>query len=259
VNLSQFKNEKKAEKYFNKSKDMEPMDNPEFDRYFPCQRNDEVQFRTLFSPLAQEEMIQLMKFKNDYRFTKHQTLNIISSSSFDYINFDVNYAPFVNVFDYEDIKNGFVNANKQFFKDIYFMFAPILTIPLYQQYEYRQPLFEKAQQKLISYVQNESIANTMHDPNGFKHQDSVTDTILKTKRVFANSLYEINEIIAYGYRATNRVVIVPVADFEAGLVNVPVTVIDYHSVQRSTQVVNAASMQQTENDFDLNNNSIKAI
>jgi hypothetical protein len=256
--LGEFKNEKNAEKFFNKNKQMEPMDNPEFDRYFPCQRNNEIQFRTLFSPLAQEEMVKLMKIKNDYHFSKHQTLNIITSPYFNSINFDVNYTPFINLFDYNDIKNAFINVNKQFFKDIYFMFAPILVIPLYQQYEYRQPLFEKAKQKLLSYVQNESIANTMHDINLFKHPQSVTDNILKTKRIFANSLYEINEIIAYGYRSSTRVVIVPVTDFEAGLVNVPVTVIDYFSVQKSTYIANSL-VEQTTRDFNQNDNSIKAI
>jgi hypothetical protein len=256
--MSAFKNEKKAEKFFEKHKKMEPMDNSEFDRYFPCNRNNEVQFRTLFSPLAQEEMVKLMKFKNDYVFIKNKTINIIQSPYFETINFAVNYIPYTNVYDYEDIKNGFINDNKQFFKDIYFMFAPILTIPLYQQYEYRQPLFEKAKQKLLSFVQNENIVNTMFSSDQFKHPDSVTDTILKTKRVFANSLYEINEIISYGYRTTQRTVIVPVHDFEVGLVNVPVTVIDYHSVQKSTQVANSI-IDKATNDYDLNDNSIQAI
>jgi hypothetical protein len=251
--MDEFKNEKKAEKFFNKDKKMEPMDNPEFDRYFPCQRNNEVQFRTLFSPLAQEEMIKLMKFKSDYHFTKHQTLNTIASPSFDQINFDVVQPLLRDTFDYADIKNGFINNNKQFFKDIYFMFAPILTIPLYQQYEYRQPLFEKAQQKLMSYIQNESIANSMYDSDIFEHPSSVTDSILKTKRVFANSLYEINEIIAYGYRTTARVVIVPVTDFEAGVVMVPVTVLDYHSIQKTTRIVNSL-VKQTNNDFNVSPN-----
>jgi hypothetical protein len=258
INLNEFKNEKKAEKFFLKNKEMEPMDNPEFDRYFPCQRNNEVQFRTLFSPLAQEEMIKLMKFRNDYRFTKNKTLNIIESSYFDSVNFMINYTAYVDAFDFQDIKNSFIKDNKQFFKDIYFMFAPILAIPLYQQYQYRQPLFEKAQARLLSYAQNENIVNTMFSPNIFKHPNSITDTILKTKRVFANSLYEINEIIAHGYSGTSRVVIIPVHDFEAGLVNVPVTVVDYHSVQKSTRVANSVVDQSTK-DIDPNDNSIKAI
>ena len=138
------------------------------------------------------------------------------------------------------------------------MFAPILTIPLYQQYEYRQPIFEKIQQRLLAYPQNENIVNTMYNVNVFKHPDSITDTILKTKRVFANSLYEINQIIAYGYHGTSRTVIVPVSDFEAGIVNVPVTVIDYHSIQKTTHVINSL-LDNAFNDLGTNNNSIKSI
>jgi hypothetical protein len=252
--MTAFKNEKKAEKYFEKNKSTEPMDNPEFDRYFPCERNDEVQFRTLFSPLAQEEMIKLMKVKNDYKFTKHGMLNIISSPSFDTIAFNINYNYFTNEYDYEKIKVDFVESNKKFFRDIYFMFAPILTIPLYQQYQYRQPIFEKAQQRLFAAAQNESIVNTMYDSSNFKHPQSITDNIFKTKRVFANSLYEINEIIAYGYRGSPRMVIVPVADFEAGIVNVPVTVIDYFSVKKSTHIVNSF-IDKNQQDFYSNQNN----
>jgi hypothetical protein len=234
------------------------MDNPEFDRYFPCDRNNETQFRLLFSPLAEEEMVKLMKVKNDYQFTKNKTLNTIEAPNFDAINFNVNYKAYAQDFDYEKIREGFINGNKQFFKDIYFMFAPILTIPLYQQYPYKQPLFEKKQQQLLSYVQNECIVNTLHPNDTFKHPQSITDNILKTKRVFANDLYEINEIIAHGYRGEQRTVMVTVHDFEAGTVIVPVNVMDYFPVQKSTNVVNSV-VNQSVGDFDQNDNSIKAI
>ncbi|MDR1235183.1 MAG: hypothetical protein LBJ97_03845 [Mycoplasmataceae bacterium] len=256
VNLSEFRNERKAEKFFKKNKQMENMDNPEFDRYFPCERDNEQQFRTLFSPLAQEEMVKLMKVKNNYRFTKKNTINIIESPSFESIKFDVNYNSFFNYYDYEQIKNDFIAANQTYFQDIYFMFAPILTIPLYQQYPYRQPIFEKAQQRLLSFVQNETVVNTMYDSNLFAHSSSVTENILKTKRVFANSLYEINEIIAYGYRSQSRIKIIVVSDFEAGPVSVPVTVIDYFAVQKSTNVINSLV---DKNEADVNDTSFQAV
>jgi hypothetical protein len=230
---------------------MEPMDNPEFDRYFPCKRDNEVQFRTLFSPLAQEEMIKLMKTKNDYSFEKKETLNIVSSPSFENINFNINYNQFNQYYDYELIKNDFITSNQTFFSNIYFMFAPILVIPVYQQLTYRQPLFEKTKQHLMAFQQHEMIANSMYDINIFKHEQSVTDNILKTKKIFANSLYEINEIIAYGYRTKPRTIIVTVSDFEAGVVNVPVTVIDYFSVEKSTNVINSLVGKTTTQNNDL--------
>jgi hypothetical protein len=256
--MNEFKSEHKAEKYFKKDKNMEPMDNPEFDRYFPCQRDNEVQFRTLFSPLAQEEIIKLMKVKSDYLFTKHKTINIITSPSFENINFNVNYNNYQQEFDYSKIQAHFIEDNKLFFKDIYFMFAPILAIPLYQQYPYHQPIFEKTKQKLLAYSQNESIVNTMHNIDNFKHPQSVTDNILKTKRIFANDLCEINEIIAHGYRSSSRIVIVTVTDVEAGVVSVPVTVIDYFAVQKSTNVINSF-VDHSAKDFDTNNSSFRSV
>jgi hypothetical protein len=46
-NIAPFKSDKKAIKYFNKSKKMSTMDNPEFDKLFPCERDDEIEFRAI--------------------------------------------------------------------------------------------------------------------------------------------------------------------------------------------------------------------
>lgn len=46
-NMSPFKSDRKAIKYFNKSKKMSAMDNPEFDKVFPCDRDDEIEFRAI--------------------------------------------------------------------------------------------------------------------------------------------------------------------------------------------------------------------
>jgi hypothetical protein len=250
-NISQFKNEKKAEKYFEKNKDMEPMDNPEFDKLFPCNRDNETQFRTLFSPLAQEEMIKLMKVKNDYAFNKHKTLNIISSPSFEQIDMNYNFDRYLPLFDYEVIKEDFYTFNKNFFSDIYFMFAPILTIPLYQQYEYHQPPFEKKLVKLMSYMETESATNASFNQEVFAHPDSKTPSILKTKRVFENSLYEINQVIAHGYNTRTRTVVKVVMHPQAGPTSVPITVIDYLPVQQSKYVVNSY-IPKVNRDVSLN-------
>jgi hypothetical protein len=89
--MSAFKNEKKAAKFYRKDKNMEPMENPEFDKLFPCERDDEVQFRTLFSPLAQEEMVKLIKVKSNYNFYKTKSLNVVSSDTFNDINMNYNF------------------------------------------------------------------------------------------------------------------------------------------------------------------------
>jgi hypothetical protein len=250
-NISAFKNEKKAEKYFEKNKEMEPMDNPEFDKLFPCKRNNETQFRTLFSPLAQEEMIKLMKTKNDYEFKKHKSLNIISSPSFESINMNYNFDRYLPMYDYETIKDDFYSFNQDFFSNIYFMFAPILVIPLYQQYEYHQPPFEKKMVQLMSYMETESAVNGSFNPLAFAHPNSKTQNILKTKRVFQNTQYEINQVIAYGYNTRTRVVVKTVMDPRAGPTAVPITIIDYLPVQQSKYVVNSY-VPKTNRDVSLN-------
>ncbi|GHU47082.1 hypothetical protein FACS1894218_0750 [Bacilli bacterium] len=142
------------------------------------------------------------------------------------------------MFDYDDIKNDFYSFNQSFFKDIYFMFAPILTIPVYIQSRYRQTMDEKAKIRLMSFMESESVVNTSYGHQRFAHPNSKTESILKTHPVFANTEYEINEIIAHGYDTKSRVVIITVMDPEAGATPVPITVIDYLPVQQSTYVSN---------------------
>jgi hypothetical protein len=162
------------------------------------------------------------------------------------------------MFDYEDIKNDFFSFNKQFFRDIYFMFAPVLTIPIYVQSRYRQPMDERARACLISFMECESIANTHYGQQRFGHPSSKTENILKTHSVFANTEYEINEIIAHGYDTRNRVVIVTVYDHEAGSVPVPVTVIDYLPIQQSTYVTNALA-KNIKRDFTVMTSPLNSI
>jgi hypothetical protein len=45
--MAAFKNERKAIKFFNKNKKMSAMENPEFDKMFPCERDNEVGYRAI--------------------------------------------------------------------------------------------------------------------------------------------------------------------------------------------------------------------
>lgn len=236
-NIAPFKSDKKAIKYFNKSKKMSTMDNPEFDKLFPCERDDEIEFRAIWTPMAQEEMIKLIKFKNDYLFTKTKQLNVIDSISFN--NNDLYYFAnrYYGYYDYREIRKDFINFNNKFFDAIYFMLAPILTIPIYQQTRYYDTSSKKGDDGYSCFT-IESKINLAYDKNMFIHPESKTENIFKAQRVSLKNNVETDVIISYGFKTRLRTVIVTVVDFEAGAVPVPVVVIDYIPVSKQTNVEN---------------------
>jgi hypothetical protein len=119
TNFKEFRNDKQAIKYFTKNEKMAPMDNPEFDKYFPCQRNDEVGFRTLFSPLAQENMVNLFKVRNDYKMSKNKLLTRIDSEKFNGNDLSYSLAMLKSEFDIRIIEQQFKDIITNFISTTY--------------------------------------------------------------------------------------------------------------------------------------------
>jgi hypothetical protein len=78
----------------NKTKKYE-MDNPAFNKKFSTIRNDEEKYRLLFSPLAQEEIVNLITHGDKFSFFKYKELNILTSDvpphTFTNLNNDITY------------------------------------------------------------------------------------------------------------------------------------------------------------------------
>jgi hypothetical protein len=247
-NIGAFKNEKKAHKYFTKNKNkMSPMDNPEFDKIFPCNRNDEIGFRTMFTPMAQEEMAKLLNNNPGYSYVKNSQINIINSSHDEMADLYYLSNRYYGQFDYREIKKQFIEFNQNFFNAIYFMMAPILTIPLFYQTRF---FGSNKENNYYSSLSIESRVNLMNNKSTFISPLSVTENIFKSKRVSSKNDEQIDTITSYGFKTRTRVVIVPVMDFEAGLVNVPVVVIDYIPVSKSSNLTTKITTKNKKDDED---------
>jgi hypothetical protein len=180
------------------------MENDEFNDLFPTVRNSEQHYRVLFTPLAQEEMVKLLKHRNDYAFAKDGKLNIVHSNSFNQISMNADPSCYFHN-DFEVIKNTFINFNIDYLYNLYFSLAPILTIPLYQQMEGKKTKAPASQKGKFSYFEHESVANNMHGEKKFAHIDCATDSILKTKLIESGDTHDLVEVTAYGYRAVPRI------------------------------------------------------
>jgi hypothetical protein len=66
------------------------MDNQTFDTLFPTKRNSETQFRLLYTPYAQEQIVKLFEHYGDYELEKNGPMSTVISSRLTEVNFNQN-------------------------------------------------------------------------------------------------------------------------------------------------------------------------
>ena len=155
--------EKIAAKASKKGKTFTPLGNTEFDLFFGAHdRDNEVEFRLLFTPLGQKSMMQLLKSKtgygDDFRFIKDKGLNVITSKHSQGDKLFVSADKFRG-FDLEKVYENFVAINEDYFKRLFFDFAPLLAIPLYQQHKAHEYIYRDVYKQNISPFEHEVLAN----------------------------------------------------------------------------------------------------
>lgn len=211
VKRGEKKLQKKTDKAISQNSDFMSMSNSDFEVLFDAlDRTNEVQFRTLFTPLAQTNMVSLIRSKDgygdDFDFIKSKRTNRIVSehSQGRAINLkSKNYTSY----SFDIIKQNFLAKNAEFFKAVYFDFAPIWAIPIYQEKPAQslKPIPDYSQ--LYSLKECEVLANAVDDKY-VVHPDTKTKAILKSKFVGSKDNVDETCITAYSYDIKKRIEIV---------------------------------------------------
>lgn len=208
VKRGEKKLKKKTDKAISQSGDFMSMSNSDFEVLFDAlDRTNEVQFRTLFTPLAQTNMVALILSKlgygDDFNFIKSKRTNrIISNHS---QGRPINLLPLNYVsYSYDIIKENFIGKNVEFFKSVYFDFAPLWAIPVYQERPVHslKPIPDYSQ--LYSLKECEVLANAV-DYKYVVHPDTKTQAILKSSFVSSKDNIDETCITAYSYDIKKRV------------------------------------------------------
>src|SRR5690554_6142233 len=232
--------EKKSRKSVNQGTNYTVFGNSEFEVLFGAtNRNHEVQFRLLFTPLAQTELLKLMKektlgFGDDFDFIKHKKINIIVPEHLATIKLDMSPSYYTS-YDFEDIKKKFVDYQNAYFRHIYFAFSPVLAIPLYQQTVTQEYLYKDLYSSYVSFFEHEHVVNSM-DINKFRHEESATRNILKTKVVRSSDHKDVVQVTAYGYKSVPRVDYVSRLGRDGRTHVIPIPWNEYIPVDRQTNV-----------------------
>ena len=239
-------NTKKAEKAVKKGENYTKFANSKFEAYINSEkRNNELEYRLLFTPLAQNNFVYSFSKHDDIYFDKDKCINTIYSTHDTNMDYSGDASNYVH-FDYEEIKKNFVDYNMSFFEGLYFDMVPLLNIPLYHQHQ-SAPYLDHKKEDLISYYEAEVLANKF-EPSRFKPKGCDTDVILKTS-LQGDSLV----VTAHGFRADSRVELVPVLGGDGIMHPVPVPYYEYIRVSGKTNVNLVIKKSET---LDNNNDTV---
>jgi len=218
-------------------------------------RDHEIQFRLLFTPLAQQEMVKLLQdntvgYGDDFMFRKRKKINMILAAHLRDLDMTASPERFRH-YDLEHIREVFLSYNAEFFKAFYFAMAPLLVIPLYQQTP--PPRFGTVYGKKpgsVSFWECESLANSF-DPEVFRHQDSITTNILKTGSAVKPDGDTVVSVTAHGFRGIGHTDYISRYGGDGHWHDVPVHWTEYVPVQRTSPFVVRETNEASRREFNL--------
>ena len=216
------------------------MANHEFETLFNARnRDNEVEFRLLFTSLAQEQILKLMKddrigYGDDFTFIKREKINLLRSRHLS--DFSLSTDPKIfHDWNFDRAHLNFLNINENYFKNLYFSLAPLLSIPLYQQTRTREDIYKNAISEQSSFWEHEAIAN-YYGNEYFQHQDCVTENILKTEFVSRQGDIAKIRVIANGFGSRERIDYQMVWGGDGELHKVPIKWTEYFPVKKESYI-----------------------
>ena len=213
------------------------MANTEFEYLFHAlDRDNETEFRLLFTPLAQTSMLKLIKDKtnygDDFIFQKKKCLNYIKSKHSQVVKYECDPSLFGG-FDYAKAKEFFVTYMDNYFKGFYFDLAPLLSIPLYVQTKSIDYIYKGVSPRNITSFETEVLANQFN-ADLFADKECKTDTILKSEFLRKEGDVDVVYIHSHGFRTEHHTDYISKLGGDGRMHTIPVNWIEYIPVEHVT-------------------------
>ncbi len=128
---------KLTEKSIASNNSFRAMNNTKFEVLFNAlNRNDEKEFRMMFTPIAQKNMVNLLLDKNNgygdnFKFTKQGNVNLIENTQLLMDAEIFKKSIECESYSYDQIAELFIQNLTKFFREFYFSIAPLLSVPDY--------------------------------------------------------------------------------------------------------------------------------
>ncbi len=207
--------------------------------YNALDRDNEVEFRLLFTPLAQKNLIDILTadspFGDRFLFSKSHMLNYVIHLDTQGFDFAGSYSRFVN-YNYEEAKAYFIQYNMDYFTNLFRNLIPVLAIPLYIQTKMSARNEKNEYPTNVSLLEHEVLANAF-DKKLLRHKETVTDLILKTKFIQKDGEYDEVEIKAYSFRSDEFVEHVTVVGGDGRPHAVPVPYLLYRPLEKESKMM----------------------
>ncbi len=187
------------------------MSNEEFETLFNTRdRNDEKEFRLLYTPWAQREILRLIKDKevgygDDFSIVKWHRCNVVQPAHLREVQLNADPDIYRN-FDLKDARQKFIGYCCTYFRAFFFAMAPLLAVPLYQE---KRGLYDMSRDEVgippeAAAWEDEALAN-YYGEDRFKAQESITHNILTTKVLHRKDGVAQVQVVANGFRGVTRV------------------------------------------------------
>lgn len=226
--------------------------NDEFEVLFGgTDRDNELEYRLLFTPLAQKNELKLLKegpYGDDFSFIKEKCLNYIQSRHSQVFNYQANPTMFV-LNDHDLARKRFIEYNNNYFKNFYFEMAPLMAVPLYQQHKSVEYIYGEDFDANLTTYEHEAMANRFN-PADLKPDKACTPNIYKTQMVSKNNKTDRVTITAHSFIGERRVTYVTKLGGDGRLHTIPVRWIEYIPVSKSTDMSVEESMI-SRNEFNV--------
>lgn len=233
--------DKKEQEAIKKGKTFTKLGNDEFDAYFGADdRDNEVEYRLLFTPLAQRNMLELLKdpepYGDDFVMVKDAKLTSVCSrhsQAFEYMA----SAEYFKHYDFQAGKQKFVDYCDKFIQGLFFDLAPILSIPLYQIHKPHDYIYGNDYRSHMTSYEHEAMINKMSRhlfmPDG---ADPSLPLILKEANAHKISGTDEVAVLSRSYKTTPMMDYVPVMGGDGRMHSVPVPWTQYDEVRGNYNV-----------------------
>ena len=210
-NLKPFSSKSSIKKFYKQNNHQKLMENPEFDLFFPCVRNNEVQFKATFQLYAQEQIVELIKNRKIHKLQMKKagdTIQVECDNPLTCSRINLFGESFLD-YSIDRITNNFNITMYSIMDGLYAYFLSILAVSLYQNEKYyidTEKLSKDNPNTIKFNLENFFNSNDFFDSKYFHPNTSniVFDAIPKFKVIYKTKAFTIASMDACSFSHTPR-------------------------------------------------------
>ena len=210
-NLKPFSSKSSIKKFYKQNNYQKLMENPEFDLFFPCVRNNEVQFKATFQLYAQEQIVELIKNRKIHKLQMKKagdTIQVECDNPLTCSRINLFGESFLD-YSIDRITNNFNITMYSIMDGLYAYFLSILAVSLYQNEKYyidTEKLSKDNHNTIKFNLENFFNSNDFFDSKYFHPNTSniVFDAIPKFKVIYKTKAFTIASMDACSFSHTPR-------------------------------------------------------